>query len=124
MSNEKIGFADSTFDTIVDTFGVCSVHNPIAVRNISSDKDLSFINTLQMLHELARVCKEDGKILLLEHGMSKWSWITSYLNGYPLKSRPFLCFMSFIKREMLIHTYKLGDAHTIEILNNWFWRLD
>eukprot|EP00026_Physarum_polycephalum_P015348 Phypoly_transcript_16002.p1 GENE.Phypoly_transcript_16002~~Phypoly_transcript_16002.p1 ORF type:complete len:188 (+),score=13.72 Phypoly_transcript_16002:52-615(+) len=31
MSNESIEFKDSTFDTIVDTFGICSVHDPIKV---------------------------------------------------------------------------------------------
>jgi hypothetical protein len=31
MSNEKIDFTDSSFDTVVDTFGLCSVHDPIKV---------------------------------------------------------------------------------------------
>lgn len=47
-------FEDNTFDTVVDTFGLCSFDNPVAV-----------------LKELQRVCKPDGKILLLEHGRSK-----------------------------------------------------
>mmetsp|Transcript_24776 Transcript_24776/g.53441 ORF Transcript_24776/g.53441 Transcript_24776/m.53441 type:complete len:267 (+) Transcript_24776:55-855(+) len=55
-------FPDNSFDTIVDTFGLCSFDDPVAV-----------------LKELQRVCKPDGKILLLEHGRSK-SYIG--LSGY------------------------------------------
>lgn len=47
-------FPDNSFDTVVDTFGLCSFDDPIAV-----------------LKELQRVCKPNGKILLLEHGRSK-----------------------------------------------------
>lgn len=49
-----VQFPDNSFDTVVDTFGLCSFDDPIAV-----------------LRELQRVCKPDGKILLLEHGRSK-----------------------------------------------------
>lgn len=47
-------YPDNSFDTVVDTFGLCSFDDPIAV-----------------LKELQRVCKPNGKILLLEHGRSK-----------------------------------------------------
>mmetsp|Transcript_1119 Transcript_1119/g.1641 ORF Transcript_1119/g.1641 Transcript_1119/m.1641 type:complete len:280 (+) Transcript_1119:306-1145(+) len=48
-------YEDNTFDTIVDTFGLCSFDDPISV-----------------LKELQRVVKKpNGKILLLEHGRSK-----------------------------------------------------
>lgn len=47
-------FSDDSFDTVVDTFGLCSFDDPVAV-----------------LKEMQRVCKPDGKILLLEHGRSK-----------------------------------------------------
>mmetsp|Transcript_89153 Transcript_89153/g.181863 ORF Transcript_89153/g.181863 Transcript_89153/m.181863 type:complete len:268 (-) Transcript_89153:1199-2002(-) len=57
-------FPDQCFDTVVDTFGLCSYDDPVAV-----------------LKEMKRVCKPDGKILLLEHGRSKtWSSITRYLD--------------------------------------------
>ena len=53
-----------TFDTIVDTFGLCSFDDPISV-----------------LKELQRVCKPNGKILLLEHGRSKtWNGLSNYLD--------------------------------------------
>mmetsp|Transcript_6583 Transcript_6583/g.8894 ORF Transcript_6583/g.8894 Transcript_6583/m.8894 type:complete len:348 (-) Transcript_6583:1-1044(-) len=48
-------YDDNSFDTIVDTFGLCSFDDPVLV-----------------LKELQRVCKKgSGKILLLEHGRSK-----------------------------------------------------
>jgi methyltransferase OMS1 len=47
-------YPDNSFDTVVDTFGLCSFDDPVKV-----------------LKELQRVCKPDGKILLLEHGRSK-----------------------------------------------------
>ena len=60
----QLQFADNSFDTVVDTFGLCSFDDPVAV-----------------LKEMERVCKPDGKILLLEHGRSKsWQWVTKILD--------------------------------------------
>jgi len=54
------------FDTVVDTFGLCSYQDPV-----------------QVLREMIRVCKPNGKILLLEHGRSKsWTWVTDWLDKY------------------------------------------
>jgi methyltransferase OMS1, mitochondrial len=64
--SSKLEFADNTFDTVVDTFGLCSYDDPNAV-----------------LKEMSRVCKPDGRLLLLEHGRSKtWDWITNYLDKH------------------------------------------
>lgn len=58
-------FPDQCFDTVVDTFGICSYDDPISV-----------------LKEMKRVCKSGGKVLLLEHGRSKtWNFITKYLDN-------------------------------------------
>lgn len=60
----KLKFQDDSFDCVVDTFGLCSFDDPVAV-----------------LQEMARVCKPDGKILLLEHGRSKsWKSLSDYLD--------------------------------------------
>ena len=57
-------FPDHSVDTVVDTFGLCSYDDPVVV-----------------LKEMQRICKPDGKILLLEHGRSKtWSFVTNYLD--------------------------------------------
>jgi len=50
MDVEHLNFADDSFDTVFATFVFCSVPDPIAG-----------------LQELRRVCKADGKLLLLEH---------------------------------------------------------
>mmetsp|Transcript_1067 Transcript_1067/g.3315 ORF Transcript_1067/g.3315 Transcript_1067/m.3315 type:complete len:260 (+) Transcript_1067:183-962(+) len=56
---EKLDFSSNEFDTVVDTFGLCSVDNP--------DK---------LLSEMQRVCKPDGLLLLLEHGESHYRWLS------------------------------------------------
>jgi len=59
-------FPDQSFDTVVDTFGLCSFDDPVVV-----------------LKEMQRVCKPDGKILLLEHGRSKsYEGLTKYLDHH------------------------------------------
>ncbi|ETW08542.1 hypothetical protein H310_01102 [Aphanomyces invadans] len=68
MSAEDLDVADDSFDTVVDTFALCSVDNPV-----------------QMLQEMQRVCKPNGKILLLEHGKSNYSWLTYVLDKFALK---------------------------------------
>jgi len=50
MAAEHLRWDDNHFDTVVDTFGLCSVSDPI-----------------KSLSEIRRVCKEDGTVLLLEH---------------------------------------------------------
>lgn len=62
----KLPFQDSTFDTVVDTFGLCSVEKPE-----------------DTIAEIRRVCKPDGRILLLEHGKSnyKYKWLNQYLEN-------------------------------------------
>ena len=65
-------FANETFDTVVDTFGLCSFEEPAAA-----------------LREMARCCKPGGSILLLEHGKSDWTllawWQQHRLNRHVVK---------------------------------------
>ena len=53
MDVQDLEFEDNTFDTIVGSFIFCSVPDPI-----------------KGLHEVGRVCKPAGKVLLLEHVLS------------------------------------------------------
>eukprot|EP01104_Vermistella_antarctica_P003312 TRINITY_DN13486_c0_g1_i1.p1 TRINITY_DN13486_c0_g1~~TRINITY_DN13486_c0_g1_i1.p1 ORF type:complete len:276 (+),score=47.52 TRINITY_DN13486_c0_g1_i1:170-997(+) len=62
-SVDRLPFGDNSFDSVVQTFGLCSV----------SDPSLS-------LQEMARVCRPGGHILLLEHGTSKYSILNNYLD--------------------------------------------
>jgi ubiquinone/menaquinone biosynthesis C-methylase UbiE len=50
MDVQDLRFVDQTFDTIIATFVFCSVPDPI-----------------RGLQEIKRVCKKNGKIILLEH---------------------------------------------------------
>ncbi|EST10521.1 class I SAM-dependent methyltransferase [Sporolactobacillus laevolacticus] len=54
MDVQQMTFPDDSFDYIVSTCVFCSVPDPV-----------------QGLHELRRVCKSDGKILMLEHMRSE-----------------------------------------------------
>jgi len=54
MDAEHLEFPDQTFDVVVCTFVLCSVPSPIPV-----------------LQEMARVLKPDGRILMLEHVLSR-----------------------------------------------------
>jgi methyltransferase OMS1, mitochondrial len=63
---ESIDLPDNAFDTVIDTFGLCSYNDPVLV-----------------LKELARLCKPNGKILLLEHGRSHtWAYVTRHLDAH------------------------------------------
>ena len=47
-SSDLSRFADNSFDTVVDTFGLCSFDDPVKV-----------------LVEMQRVCRKDGGVILL-----------------------------------------------------------
>lgn len=67
-TSQRMDFQDCSFDTVVDTFGVCSFEAPV-----------------EALKEMRRVVKEDGQILLLEHGASNWQMVQSLLNRATFK---------------------------------------
>lgn len=54
MDAQEIKFFDNSFDYVVCTFLLCSVPDPIKV-----------------VKEMYRVCKNGGKILMIEHMLSK-----------------------------------------------------
>jgi ubiquinone/menaquinone biosynthesis C-methylase UbiE len=55
---EVLPFADGCFDTVVSSLSTCTFPNPAGA-----------------FAEMARVCRMDGKILLLEHGRSDRDWL-------------------------------------------------
>lgn len=55
---------EAKYDTIIQTMGLCSVKNPVAL--------------LQKLGEWIK--EEDGRILLLEHGRGHWKWLNTMLD--------------------------------------------
>ena len=54
-------FGEDSFDTVVDSFGLCSFQDPV-----------------QVLMGLRKLCKPDGVILLLEHGVGRYTWMKDY----------------------------------------------
>jgi methyltransferase OMS1 len=67
LRTDTLALPDGAFDTVVDTFGLCSYDDPLAV-----------------LRQMARVCRRpDGRILLLEHGRShSWELVSRYLDAH------------------------------------------
>ncbi|CZS89820.1 hypothetical protein WAI453_002850 [Rhynchosporium graminicola] len=63
-ANERSGNLDKKYDTVVQTMGLCSVSDPVA-----------------LLRNLGECVKEDeGRILLLEHGRGKYKWLNKFLD--------------------------------------------
>ncbi|NCO11437.1 class I SAM-dependent methyltransferase [Candidatus Pacearchaeota archaeon] len=62
-SAENLDFDDESFDCVTETLALCTYKDPI-----------------KALHEMQRVCKKDGYILLLEHGISDNSLIKRWQN--------------------------------------------
>lgn len=60
---QTLPYPNDSFDTVVDTFGLCSADDPVA-----------------MLSEAARVCRPGGSVLLLEHGKSIYPMVSWYLD--------------------------------------------
>ncbi len=61
MDAQKLEFADNSFDTVTSTLSTCTFPDPI-----------------RALREMGRVCHPRGRILLLEHGHSNWSWVAKF----------------------------------------------
>jgi ubiquinone/menaquinone biosynthesis C-methylase UbiE len=55
---EALPFSDKSFETVVSSLTTCTFPNPVAA-----------------LQEMARVCKIEGRVLLLEHGRSDREWL-------------------------------------------------
>lgn len=55
---EDLPFPDKSFDTVVSSLTTCTFPDPVAA-----------------LREMARVCRPEGRILLLEHGRSDREWL-------------------------------------------------
>lgn len=58
---EALPFPDRSFDTVVSTLTTCTFPDPAAA-----------------LAEMARVCRHDGRVLLLDHGRSDRRWLARW----------------------------------------------
>jgi len=58
MDAEALAFRNGYFDTVLSSLALCTFPDPV-----------------RALQEMARVCRADGRILLLEHGRSDREWL-------------------------------------------------
>eukprot|EP00884_Botryococcus_braunii_P008076 jgi/Botrbrau1/1726/Bobra.116_2s0068.1 len=56
-------FIPASFDTVVDTFGLCSIPDPVTA-----------------LQEMAKVLRPGGRLVLIEHGRSSLEWLNRRLD--------------------------------------------
>jgi ubiquinone/menaquinone biosynthesis C-methylase UbiE len=69
---ESLNFPENSFDTIVSSGSLCSYEDPIHVLNLFS-----------------QWCKEDGQVLLMEHGLFSvpaLAWIQMKLDDFAVKA--------------------------------------
>lgn len=58
MDAEALAFRDGVFDTVLSSLTTCTFPDPVAA-----------------LREMSRVCRPEGRLLLLEHGRSDRGWL-------------------------------------------------
>lgn len=101
MDAEKILFDDSTFDTVVTSCVFCSVPDPV-----------------QGLKEIMRVCKNGGKILMLEHVRSHKKGVGKLMDVFNFI--PLNIYGANINRETVDNLLKAGfEPKNIRIENQW-----
>lgn len=61
MNAQNLEFEDDSYDTVISSFSTCTFPDRVAA-----------------LREMARVCRPDGQILLLEHGRSDNNLVARY----------------------------------------------
>lgn len=61
MDAEALAFPDRSFDAVASSLSLCTFPDPVAA-----------------LREMARVCRPQGRILLLEHGRSDRKWLAGW----------------------------------------------
>lgn len=61
MDAERLAVREQAFDCVVSTLSTCTFPDPV-----------------QALREMARVCRADGRVLLVEHGRSDRAWAARY----------------------------------------------
>ena len=102
MDAENMEFKDNTFDTVVTSCVFCSVPDPV-----------------KGLKEIKRVCKNGGKIVMLEHVRSHNKWVGPMMDA--LNFIPLNIYGANINRETYRNLLNAGfKPDQIEIKNVWF----
>ena len=61
MDAESLEFPDNSFDVVTSALSTCTFPHPVTA-----------------LQEMGRVCRQSGRILLIEHGRSSWELLGRY----------------------------------------------
>ena len=102
MNAEELEFADNTFDTVVTACVFCSVPNPV-----------------QGLKEIKRVCRNGGKVLMLEHVRSQNKVMGKFMDV--MNPIPLSIIGDNINRGTYQNLLKAGfKPEQIEVKNIWF----
>lgn len=101
MDAENMEFNDNTFDTVVTSCVFCSVPNPV-----------------QGLKEIKRVCKNGGKIVMLEHVKSHKKMVGPLMDAFNFI--PLHIYGANINRETYQNLLNAGfKPKQIEVKNLW-----
>ena len=101
MDAENMEFKDNTFDTVVTSCVFCSVPNPV-----------------QGLKEIKRVCKNGGKIVMLEHVKSHKKMVGPLMDAFNFI--PLHIYGANINRETYQKLLSAGfKPKQIEVKNLW-----
>lgn len=101
MDAESMEFSDDTFDTVITSCVFCSVPNPV-----------------KGLKEIRRVCKNGGKVLMLEHVRSEKKVIGALMDAFNFI--PLNIYGANINRETYQNLLKAGfQPENIEVEKIW-----
>jgi ubiquinone/menaquinone biosynthesis C-methylase UbiE len=101
MDAQKMTFNDNSFDTVITSCVFCSVPDPI-----------------KGLKEIRRVCKSDGKIIMLEHMRSRNKIVGKFMDI--INFIPLSIWGANINRETMDNLKKAGFKNeNIEYTNVW-----
>lgn len=102
MDAQNLEFTDNSFDTVVTSFVFCTVSDPV-----------------EGLKEIMRVCKNGGKILMMEHVRSSHK-ITGKIMDL-LNPLPHFIIGDNLNRRTFINLMEAGiKEENIEVENFWF----
>ena len=100
MDAQQMAFPDNTFDTVVTSCVFCSVPDPLAG-----------------LREIRRVCKPQGRVVMLEHVRSGHPFIGPLMDV--LNPIPLTIYGANINRNT-VHNLRLAGFRNISVTDLWF----